>query len=79
MLHPQPGLVRELWEQGFAGSLEEVVDVDRLRRQAVPGVVDTMVFDGRLVGVPVRVSPKSLVWYSPRTFAEGGYQVPRTW
>lgn len=79
VLHPQPELAREFWQQGLNRSLEDVVDVARLRGDAVPGLVDTMTFAGRVVGVPVRVSPKSIVWYSPRTFEAGAYEVPRSW
>jgi alpha-glucoside transport system substrate-binding protein len=34
---------------------------------------------GRLLGVPLSVSVKSLVWYLPDRFAEAGYEVPTTW
>lgn len=33
----------------------------------------------RLYGVPNGASVKSLVWYSPRLFADFGYRVPATW
>ena len=37
-------------------------------------------FDGTLYGFPHgRATSKSLVWYSPTTFAEAGYDVPQTW
>lgn len=35
--------------------------------------------DGVLYGAPFDAALKSLVWYSPRRFAQAGYEVPRTW
>jgi alpha-glucoside transport system substrate-binding protein len=35
--------------------------------------------DSTLMGIPVAVSVKSLVWYSPAAFAAAGYAVPETW
>ncbi|MBF9133267.1 carbohydrate ABC transporter substrate-binding protein [Plantactinospora sp. S1510] len=34
---------------------------------------------GQLYGTPLGANVKSFVWYSPKTFAEKGYQVPTTW
>ncbi len=33
----------------------------------------------QFLGVPANADFKSLVWYSPKTFAEKGYTVPTTW
>ncbi|WP_052665622.1 extracellular solute-binding protein [Nitriliruptor alkaliphilus] len=35
--------------------------------------------DGTLYALPLDVVVKSLIWYSPRRFAEAGYEVPATW
>ena len=35
--------------------------------------------DGKLLGVPVKGDVKSLVWYSPKTFSENGYEIPTTY
>jgi alpha-glucoside transport system substrate-binding protein len=35
--------------------------------------------DGTFYAAPNGASVKSLVWYSPGTFAEAGYEVPQTW
>jgi alpha-glucoside transport system substrate-binding protein len=34
---------------------------------------------GQLYGTPLGANVKSFVWYSPKAFAEKGYQVPTTW
>nr|BFE61828.1 ABC transporter substrate-binding protein [Dactylosporangium thailandense] len=35
--------------------------------------------DGELYAAPLNANIKSLVWYSPRFFAEHGYAIPDTW
>lgn len=35
--------------------------------------------DGTLYGAPLGANVKSLVWYSPSTFADRGYSVPQTY
>jgi alpha-glucoside transport system substrate-binding protein len=35
--------------------------------------------DGKFYAVPVGANVKSFVWYSPKAFADKGYQVPQTW
>ena len=34
--------------------------------------------DGTVYGLPGRSSVKSMVWYSPKMFADGGYEIPTT-
>ena len=38
-----------------------------------------MTVDGKSIGVPTKADLKSLVWYSPKVFAEKGYEIPKTW
>lgn len=35
--------------------------------------------DGTFYAAPMSANMKSLVWYSPKAFAQAGYQVPTTW
>jgi alpha-glucoside transport system substrate-binding protein len=79
ILHPQPGLLEDFYHQGVVQPLDDVVDVDQLRSDAVDGLLDLVTFDGDLYAVPMRLSLKSLVWYSPATFEAGGYDIPETW
>lgn len=78
-LHPQPGLMRDLVVQDFATPASEFVDVDQLREDMVDGLVELGEVDGEFYGLMVRLSLKSLVWYSPEVFDEGGYEIPETW
>ena len=79
ILHPQPGLLEDFWNQGVVTSLDDVIDVDTLESETVGGLLDLVTFDDQLYGVPMRLSLKSLVWYNPATFEAGGYSVPETW
>lgn len=73
----QPGVVRQLVESG------DIVPAP----QGVTDNLDTfwsdswkayVTFDGTTYGAPLGANVKSLVWYSPKAFADAGYQVPTT-
>ena len=77
--HPQPGLLADFVSQGFPVPLDDVVDVARLQSEMVSGLVDLGTFNDTYYGLQVRLSLKSLVWYSPANFAAEGFEVPTTW
>jgi len=77
-LIPQPGLVGSLAEEGYLlpydGTLAAAAakDID-------PRLVDLATVDGQIYGSWYSVTPKSLIWYSPRQFATRGLKTPTTW
>jgi alpha-glucoside transport system substrate-binding protein len=77
-LLPQPGLLDVLVEDGFALPWR-----DDLAEPAVAGVderlVDLATFGDDVFAAWYQVTLKSLVWYSPRIFAERGLTVPTSW
>ncbi|MCA1782037.1 MAG: extracellular solute-binding protein [Intrasporangiaceae bacterium] len=79
LMHPQPGLMYDLIDQGLAFPQDDVLDVDALRSDMVDGLVELGERDGEFYGMMVRLSIKSLVWYVPERFEAGGYEIPETW
>ncbi len=79
ILHPQPGLMYDLIDQGLAFPQDDALDMDQLRGDMVDGLVDLGVRDGEFYGLMLRLSLKSMVWYDPVAFDENGYAVPDTW
>lgn len=79
VLHPQPGLMRDMVDQGLAMSASDFVDVEDLREGMVEGLVELGDWEDDFYGLIMRLSLKSLVWYSPTVFEEGGYELPETW
>jgi alpha-glucoside transport system substrate-binding protein len=79
ILHPQPGLMYDLIEQGLVFPQNDAVDVEQLRADMVDGLVELGEVDGDFYGLMVRLSIKSLVWYVPSEFEAGGYDIPETW
>ncbi|WP_433045483.1 ABC transporter substrate-binding protein [Dactylosporangium sp. CS-033363] len=77
-LFPQPGLLAAMARTGrlkaapeaVAASVDKYYPADWKRYGTVDGV---------LYGTPLDGNVKSLVWYSPKYFAERGYAVPQTW
>ncbi|MFW6009840.1 MAG: ABC transporter substrate-binding protein [Actinomycetota bacterium] len=79
VLHPQPGLMRDLVDQELAVPATEWVDRDQLESDMVGGLVELGEWNDEFYGLMMRLSLKSLVWYDPQRFEENGYEVPETW
>ncbi|WP_421735199.1 ABC transporter substrate-binding protein [Cellulomonas sp.] len=72
---PNPGLLHDLADEGALVPL----DADRFDQDYSPAWLDLGSDGSELFGVFAKVSSKATVWYSPPTFAAGGYAVPSTW
>ncbi|MEP7046882.1 MAG: ABC transporter substrate-binding protein [Ilumatobacteraceae bacterium] len=74
---PQPGGFLDLIKKGqvfpFPDALGAAVTADN-----VAGWPELATVDGKVYGVPARANIKSLVWYSPKMFADKGYKIPTT-
>lgn len=77
ILHPQPGLMKDFYDRGAAQAWD--IDLSTIEEEYVEGTLQSGVVNGEQVGIPIRLSTKSLVWYSPRAFEEGGYEIPANW
>lgn len=74
---PQPGLVQQLVATGAAvpAPEETAANVDEFFGQDWK---DYGTVDGQFYAAPLGANMKSLVWYSPAEFDEGGYEIPTT-
>ena len=72
---PQPGLLRTL-----APNLITFPDnvAEHATNDFIPGWEDLYTIDDEIKGIPWRANVKSMVWYSPAAFEEGGYEIPET-
>jgi alpha-glucoside transport system substrate-binding protein len=75
---PQPGLLQTLVATGKVMKAPQGVsdNVDKFFGKDWRGYGSV---DGTLYAAPLGANVKSFVWYSPKAFADGGYQVPQTW
>jgi len=75
---PQPGLLQRMVQTGKVvkppSTVEENADKYWTDSWKAYGTVD-----GTFYAAPMSANMKSLVWYSPKTFTAGGFQVPTTW
>lgn len=78
-IFPQPGLMRDLAQEGVLTPLDDVVEIDALQDAFGPAWVDLGSVDDQVYGIWMRSDPKSLVWYSPGAFEMSGYAVPTSW
>jgi alpha-glucoside transport system substrate-binding protein len=74
---PQPGLVKQLVATGKAVPAPDEVaaNTDKFWDKAWKTYATV---DGKFYGAPLGANVKSLVWYSPSDFKDGGFQVPTT-
>ncbi|MEN8233317.1 MAG: BTAD domain-containing putative transcriptional regulator [Actinomycetota bacterium] len=60
-------------------SLDAYLDSGETGEQHYPYLLSLMEVGGTLKGIPIAVTPKSLVWYPADAFADAGYAVPTDW
>lgn len=77
-LVPQPGLLQRMVKTGKAVAAPEQTkkNVEQYWNEAWKNYATV---DGKFYGAPMQSNFKSLVWYSPKAFADAGYTVPTTW
>jgi ABC-type glycerol-3-phosphate transport system substrate-binding protein len=75
---PQPGLVRDLAEEG---SLVELGDDARqaLEEATPPYWIDLATVDGTLYGVYFKAASKGTWWYNTASLEQAGVEPPQTW
>lgn len=78
-MFPQPGLMRDLAQEGALIPIDTFMDMDTLQDAYSQDWIDLATVDGQPYGVWYRASVKSLVWYNPDVFDAEGYEVPTTW
>ncbi|MBY5164396.1 extracellular solute-binding protein [Salsipaludibacter albus] len=72
--------VTQLVAEGHATSLEEVgFEVAELEDRFGPYLLSLGEDEGSHYGVPVGLTAKSAVWFSPVAIQQAGYDVPATW
>lgn len=75
---PQPGLLRQMVQSGKVAK-PPAATVANVEKYWAPSWKTYGSVDGTFYAAPMSSNMKSLVWYSPKSFAEGGYTVPTTW
>jgi alpha-glucoside transport system substrate-binding protein len=72
-MFPQPGKVKD-----FKDDLKPVDSKvqDLTKQNFDAGWSDLAMVDGKQMAVPVKADLKSVVWYSPQAFKDGGYTIP---
>jgi alpha-glucoside transport system substrate-binding protein len=74
---PQPGLLAANARAGFLFPLPDDVAA-HVSSDFIAGWDVYSTVDDAVYGMPGRSNVKSMVWYSPQAFADGGYEIPQT-
>jgi alpha-glucoside transport system substrate-binding protein len=77
-LFPQPGILLDFVKQNKMTDLSTQLDVEKLKSELVPGVLDAGKSADKYYGVPVSMNVKSLVFYPKTAFEQAGYPIPKT-
>ncbi len=78
-IHPQPGLLAGLVNQGVVIDPSTFLGDDFLQQQYSQGYLDSAMMGDQLGGLRYSASVKSLVWYPKDDFEAAGYAIPETW
>ncbi|MBE0477662.1 carbohydrate ABC transporter substrate-binding protein [Candidatus Aerophobetes bacterium] len=76
---PNPGQMQELAKIGVLVEVGKFLDVGKLGKEYAETWINLGSFKGKLYAIFLSADLKSLVWYSPETFADAGYAVPTSW
>ncbi|ARF78463.1 ABC transporter substrate-binding protein [Kitasatospora aureofaciens] len=74
---PQPGLLAQMVKSGKVVKPPAQTVTNQDKWSPVWKTYGSV--DGTFYAAPMSANMKSLVWYSPKTFAAAGYEVPKTW
>jgi alpha-glucoside transport system substrate-binding protein len=63
------------------GALHPLTFLDQatLKSRYAPFWLNLGTVDGKLYAIFMKADVKSLIWYSPKKFGQGHYQIPKTW
>ncbi|HEY4027850.1 MAG TPA: ABC transporter substrate-binding protein, partial [Candidatus Dormibacteraeota bacterium] len=75
---PQPGLLQQMVKTGKVAkpAAQTAANEDKYWTKVWKNYGSV---NGTFYAAPMSANMKSLVWYSPKAFAQAGYQVPTTW
>jgi alpha-glucoside transport system substrate-binding protein len=77
-IFPQPGLLGDLASRNLVQPAPDSVAAN-VKKYWSKDWAKYATTDGTLYGAPLMASVKGYVWYSPATFKENNWQVPKTW
>ena len=77
-IFPQPGLMGDLANRGYIQPAPDGVAANVAEGWSEDWAGYATVGD-TLYGAPLMASVKGFIWYSPKQFAENGWEVPTTW
>ena len=77
-IFPQPGLLADLASRGYIQTAPEGVAAN-VSKYWSEDWANYATVDDTLYGAPLMASVKGFVWYSPKQFADNGWEVPTTW
>ena len=76
---PNPGQMAEFAKKGELVDLATFMNMEMLKEEYSDAWLSLGSYQDKLQAIFISADLKSLVWYSPKAFANAGYEVPSTW
>jgi alpha-glucoside transport system substrate-binding protein len=76
---PNPALMKEFARAGKLKAIGKILDISRIRKNYSNTWLHLGSVDGNLIGLFVKASIKSTIWYNPKEFAANRWEIPKTW
>jgi alpha-glucoside transport system substrate-binding protein len=76
---PNPGFMQQLASEGKLIPLDSFLDMNQIKNDYSQGWIDLGSYNGHLYALFYKAANKGTVWYNPKSFTAGGYQIPTTW
>ncbi len=76
---PNPGQMQEFAKIRALVDLSQFMDMSKLQDEYAETWIDLGSYRKTVYAIFISADLKSLVWYSPKAFADAGYQIPQTW
>lgn len=76
---PNPALMKEFARAGKLRAIGKILDISRIRKNYSNTWLHLGSVDGNLIGLFVKASIKSTIWYNPKEFAANRWEIPKTW
>jgi alpha-glucoside transport system substrate-binding protein len=76
---PNPALMKEFARTGKLRTIGKILDISQISKNHSNTWLHLGSVDGNLIGLFVKASLKSTIWYNPKEFTANRWEIPKTW
>jgi alpha-glucoside transport system substrate-binding protein len=76
---PNPGYMQQLASKKHLIKLDGFLDMSQMKTDYAQSWLDLGSYQGNLYALFYKAANKGTIWYNPKQFQQGNYQIPKTW